>query len=250
MSETFAGSPEERGVLTFDWKGSGRRPFWLLFFILLSCIGHLACFYLFRVVYPPQKRELVSAAVVTILDPSDLLTSRVIARIDDRVLALDSSDNMDSLESLTASGIRFSPFFEGYQPQLRELPRFEIESRSSLFPAGSLFLPPIDSVNGELPPKVSKASFKPMANIQWHDRDREVLRDFEWIPSDEMQRPVDNDEALFYVGVDRFGQVIHAIPEQSVGAEMDSVMLTALRQMRFSPVKYPMIDWAWITFRW
>ncbi|MCP4848626.1 MAG: hypothetical protein GY899_11840 [Verrucomicrobiaceae bacterium] len=250
MSETFASSSGESGVLIFDWVGSGRRPFWLLFFILLSCIGHLACFYLFRVVYPPQKRELVTTAAVTILDPSDLLTSRVLARIDDRVLALDSSDNMDSLKPLTSSGIRFSPFFEGYQPQLRELPLFEVETRNSLFPAGSVFLPPIDSPQGKSPLKVSKAPFIPIASIHWSDRDRAVLRDFEWVAADDIQRPADNDEALFYVGVDRFGQVIHAIPEQSAGAQMDSVLLTALRQMRFSPVKYPMLDWAWITFRW
>ena len=248
MSETLTDSPGS--ALTFDWQQSGRRPFWLLFFIVLSCIGHLVCFYLFRVVYPPQKRELVSAASVTILDPSDLLTSRVLARIDDRVLALDASENMGSLESLTGSGIRFSPFFEGHQLQLRELPKFEPEARSLLFPAGGLFLPPVSSASKELPAKVSEASFKPMAGIQWIGRDREVSRDFEWVPSDEIQRPVDNDESLFYVGVDRFGQVLHAIPEQSAGSQMDSALLTALRKMRFSPVEYRMIDWAWITFRW
>ena len=248
MNETLTDS--SRPTLTFDWQPSGRRPFWLLFFILLSCIGHLLCFYLFRVVYPPQKRELVSATVVTILDPSDLLTSRVLARIDDRVLALDASENMGSLESLTGSGIRFSPFFEGHQPQLRELPKFEPEARAPLFPAGGLFLPPVASAKKKLPPKVSEGSFKPTASIQWNGRDREVSRDFEWIPSDEIQRPVDNDESLFYVGVDRFGQVMHAIPEQSAGSQMDAALLRALRKMRFSPVEYRMIDWAWITFRW
>jgi hypothetical protein len=248
MSTTFNDSSDRS--LTFDWKESGRRPFWLLFFILLSCIGHLFCFYLFRVVYPPQNRELVSTATVTILDPSDLLTSRVLARIDDRVLALGGSDNMDALEALTGTGIRFSPFFEGYQPQLRELPRFEPEARGPFLPADGLFLPPVHSRVAGPPPKTTEISFNPVAIIDWEERERAVLRKFEWVPSGEVQRPLDSDECLFYVGVDRSGQVTHAIPEQSAGTRIDSELLMALRRMRFSPTEYTMIDWAWITFRW
>ena len=55
---------------------------------------------------------------------------------------------------------------------------------------------------------------------------------------------------MFYVGVDRFGQVIHALPEQSAGGLMDSELLIALRKMRFASAEYSMIDWAWISFRW
>lgn len=250
MSEAFVDVREARGGLTFDWKRSGRRPFWLLFFILLSIVGHAACFYLFRVVYPPQKRELVSAVEVTILDPSDPATRRVLARIDDRVVALDSRGIPESLAAITGSGTRFRPFFEGYQPELRELPRFELESRIPFFPSGNLFLPPIDSANRELPSKVPAAPFKPVASIRWVASIRQVLRDFEWTPVATVQRPVENDEALFYIGIDRFGKVVHAIPEKSAGALMDAALLISLRQMRFSPVKYRGIDWAWVTFRW
>jgi hypothetical protein len=250
MSETFVDVREARGDLTFDWKRSGRRPFWLLFFILLSSVGHVACFYLFRVVYPPQQRELVRAVEVTILDPSDLPTRRVLARIDDRVVALDSCGTPESLAAITGSGTRFSPFFEGFLPELRELPRFELEPSIPFFPPGNLFLPPIDSANRELPSKVSAAPFKPVASIRWEVSNRQVLRDFEWTPVTEVQRPVENDESLFYIGIDRFGQVVHALPEQSAGALMDAFLLTSLRQMRFSPVKYRVIDWAWVTVRW
>ena len=248
MSEMVKDNAEN--ILTFNWKESGRRPFWLLFFILLSCVGHLVCFYLFRVVYPPQKRELVSAATVTILDSSDLLTSQVLAKINDRILALDGSDNMEALSALTDTGIRFRPFFEGYQPPLRELPRFETDVKASFFPAGGLFLPPINSRAGKLPPQTSEVLFKPVVSIDWEDRERKVLREFEWMPTVEVQRPLDSDECLFYVGVDRFGQVIHALPEQSAGGLMDSELLIALRKMRFASAEYSMIDWAWISFRW
>ena len=250
MSEAFVDIRKAHGDLTFDWKRSGRRPFWLLLFILLSGVGHAAWFYLFRVVYPPQKREIVSAVEVTILDPSDLATRRVLARIDDRVVALDSRGISESLEAITGSGTRFSPFFEGYQPQLRELPRFELESRVPFFPSGNLFLPPIDSVIKELPSKVPAVPFKPVASIRWVGSNRQVLRDFEWAPVTEVQRPVEHDESLFYIGIDRSGKVIHALPEQSAGALMDAALLTSLRQMRFSPVKYRVIDWAWVTVRW
>jgi len=250
MSEVFVNVRGERGDLTFDWKRSGRRPFWLLFFILLSSVGHAACFYLFRVVYPPQKRELISAAEVIILNSSDPLTRRVLNRIDDRVVALDSRGAPESSGAMTASGTRFRPFFEGYQPKLRELPRFELDARPPLFPPGSLFLPSIDPGHRKSPSKVSATPFKPVASIRWVAGKRQILRGFEWLPLAEVQRPAENDESLFYIGVDRLGQVVHALPEQSAGALMDAALLTCLRQMRFSPVKYRVADWAWVTVRW
>lgn len=243
---------EARGGLTFDWKLRASRPFWLMFFVVISVAGHVLCFSLFRVVYPPQKRELIQSLEVTVLDPTDPLTRDVLSRIDDRAVVLDARSALDLPGlSMAESEVRFQPFFQNYRPQLRELPPFGSGRAAPLLPPGSVVLPPIAGAAVAAPPAVNAMpELQPTVGFRWQDEAREIVQAFEWAPEPPVQRPAEIDQTVIYIGIDRFGHVLHALPERGAGVEMDAAVLSALRAMRFTAKDAEAIDWAWATVRW
>jgi hypothetical protein len=243
---------EARGGLTFDWKRSASRPFWLMFFLVISVAGHVVCFSLFRVVYPPQKRELIQSLEVTVLDPSDPLTRDVLSRIDDRAVVLDARSALDLPGlSMAESEVRFQPFFQNYRPQLRELPPFGSGGSAPLLPPGSVVLPPIAGATAATPPAITAPlALQPIVEFRWQDEAREIVEPFDWSPVTPVQRPAEIDQTVLYIGIDRFGHVLHALPERGAGVEMDAAVLRALRAMRFAAKDAEAIDWAWATVRW
>ena len=253
MSDAITEARAAQGGLTFDWgRGAGGRPVWLVFFVLVSVIGHAACFYLFQVVYPPQKRELLRPVEVTVLDPSDPLTSDVLRRIDDRVVAFDARGSLGALGvPADLNEVNFHPFFENYEPALRDLPPAESET-PTLFAAGRLYLPPpTGAVSPEVPEKASPVpEMKPVIKLRWGARVRKVVRPFVWKPDPPVARPQDSEVAVFYIGVDRTGRIVHSLPEQSAGTEMDGALHRALRGTRFAPADGEGIDWGWAEIRW
>lgn len=247
-----------RGGLIFDWTRNASRPFWLMFFLALSVAGHVVCFSLFQVVYPPQKRELIQSLEVTVLDPSDPLTRDVLIRIDDRAVVLDARSALDLPGlSMAESEVRFQPFFKNYRPRLRELPRPSADAAAMLLPPGSVVLPPVAGATVATSPAAAIApSLRPVAELRWQGAPREVLRAFDWAPEREVARPPEADRALIYIGVDRSGHVRHALPEKGAGVEMDAAVLRAVRAMRFVPKDAgaegatDAIDWVWVAVRW
>ena len=239
------------GGLTFDWKGRHRRPFWLLFFLVTSLVFHVSGFYLFQVVYPPQKRELLHPVEVILLDPADPLTSEVLSRIDDRVVAFDARGSLEVPGDLrVASEVRFQPSFEGYRPALRELPPVEGDL-PRLFRPGAIYLPRPDGFHAAPPEAVApEPPIRPLLAIRWVDAEREVVRDFVWPAESPESRPADSDHAVFHIGIDPGGRVIHTLPERSAGEEMDAAIVRALRGMLFSPSGRESSDWAWVDVRW
>ena len=247
---------EQRGGLTFDWSLKKGRPFWLVFFILLSVFGHAAAFYLFQVVYPPQKRELLRPMEVTVLDPRDPLSRHVLSRIDDRVVAFDARATLEIPgEEMPSSTVRFHPFFEGYEPSLRELPPLRTRP-SGLFVPGKLYLPAPSGAKVEpvVPPKAAPIS--PLVHFEWEGEARAVLTPFPWDPAKAPARPDDETgnavyDALYYLGIDVTGRVAHCLPDQSAGAEMDALIMPAIEAMEFaaSPRKRG-IEWVWAHVSW
>ncbi len=250
--DAIAEAREARGGLTFDWRRGGSRPFWLLLFLILSVAGHALCFSLFQVVYPPQKRELIQSVEVTVLDPADPLTRDVLSRIDDRAVALDARTTLALQgQPMEESAVRFRPFFRGYRPRLRTLPPLDTGESGSLLPAGSVVLPPVAAAPPRRAPAGGPgAASPPDIQLRWQADRRELSKGFEWQPGAPPVRPPDVDQAAIYIGIDRTGMVVHALPEQGVGLEMDAAILSALRAMRFAPEGGGGIDWAWATVRW
>ena len=81
MNSVLLDAEDSKSAFIFDWVKRAKRPFWITAFIFLSLLGHVLCFYLFSVVYPPQKRELLNALEVTVLDSSDPQAQSFLIRI-------------------------------------------------------------------------------------------------------------------------------------------------------------------------
>lgn len=244
---------------TFDWDRPKGRPFWLLMFVLLSVVGHGACFYLFRVVYPQQKRELLKPMKITVLDPSDPMTAGVLSRIDDRVVSFDSRITLDlpgePAEGSPESEIRrtelYVPFYKNYRPQMLKLPPLDEEQGARLFPTGRVFLPLPENVSLKPPPLPAQSPpSAPSVTVRWEGPARPVVAAFEWSEDAITRRPADVYHSTVHIGVDRAGRVVHALPESGAGAEMDAAILSGLRAMRFGEGSGETVDWGWVEVRW
>ncbi len=250
MKRDTPSRPEGR-ELTFDWRGRGGRPFWLALFVGLSLAGHVAGFYLFQVVYPPGERELRRPVEVTVLDPSEPLTGAVLRSIDDRVLSYDARSTLPlASEPSSAEAVRFRPVFEGYNPPLKELPNEGEAGEQIVLHPGRVYLPPVAAPSppppaAELPPPA------PSLQLRWVGAERAVLRDFAWDGSDEVARGADSNRAVFMIGIAAAGQVQHAVPDESAGAEMDAALYRCLKAMRFEPSEPGgEVAWARAIIRW
>ena len=243
-----------RDGLTFDWRARNGRPFWLFLFIVLSIVGHVACFYLFQVVYPPQERELLRPVEVTVLDPDDPLSRHVLSRIDDRVVAFDARVSFELPgEEEPASEVRLHPSFEGYQPKLKQLPPPSREL-GELFVAGNLYLPtPAGAAVETLQEPLESPPVRPVATLRWQGEPREVLLPFEWEPETPPARSEEIESAVFLLGVDGAGRVVHCLPDQSAGGEMDALLIPALQRMEFTArpsASGQSVDWVWADILW
>ena len=105
--------------------------------------------------------------------------------------------------------------------------------------------------NKNLPnePSVS-LSIDPVIEVFWEKDQRKVIRQFQWNPSSLVKRPGEVDRLIIHIGVDRYGSVVHLLPEQSVGKEMDTALIESLRAMRFSATEAEKITWAEVVVRW
>ena len=68
MSQVLSESKDHGFVSIFDWINRSKRPFWFIFFGFISLVAHIACFYLFSIVYPDQKRSTLKPMEITVLD--------------------------------------------------------------------------------------------------------------------------------------------------------------------------------------
>ena len=60
MSQSMSNIKRDGFISIFDWINRARRPFWIIFFVIISLVAHVVCFYLFSVVYPEQKEAHLS----------------------------------------------------------------------------------------------------------------------------------------------------------------------------------------------
>ena len=176
----------------------------------------------------------------------------MLSRIDDRVVAFDARGALDLPGTMhEESAVHFRPMFRDYEPALRELPPPGGAGEASLFPKGRLFMPPPRSGKARVAAADPESDFfQPIASIRWEGRERELLRGFEWVPQEGVNRPPHIDRSVVYIGVDRSGHVTHALTEQGAGPEIDMAIYRAVRGMSFSKSATSGMDWAWITVRW
>jgi hypothetical protein len=251
MNSAILGSENSKSVFTFDWVSRAKRPFWIVAFSLLSLLGHVLCFYLFSVVYPPQKRELLNELEVTVLDSSNPQAQSFLKHIDDRFIALDQEATAGVLgQDLSDTAVRFEPFFENHSSKFKTIPPFSSEDTGRFFPSGSLYLPPPNgrAIKGYNNLRVDEV--KPVVTFLWDKEKRSTVSPFEWHDESEINIPNGIDSLNIHIGVDRFGRIVHLLPEKSAGKEIDKAIIQSLRAMRFSSVSLEGITWAMVTINW
>ena len=251
MKSVALGAEDSKSVFIFDWIGRAKRPFWIAAFVFLSLLAHLFCFYLFSVVYPPQKRELLNALEVTVLDLSDPQAQSFLKHIEDRFIALDQEITAGVLgQDLSDTAVRFEPFFENYVSEFKEIPAIGNFNEGNFFPSGSLYLPPptgrkIKPYNG-----LGADKIEPVVTLLWDKEERTTVTPFQWHDGINANIPNGIDGLNIHIGIDRFGRVVHSLTEKSAGNELDKAVIRALRSMRFSSVSAEEITWAMVTITW
>ena len=251
MNSATLGAEDSKSVFTFDWVARAKRPFWIAAFCLLSLLGHALCFYLFSVVYPPQKRELLNALEVTVLDSSNPQSQSFLKHINDRFIALDQDITAGVLgQDLSDTAVRFEPFFENHSSQFKTIPPFSSENSGRFFPSGSLYLPPPNGRKFKGPNNLGVDEVKPVVTLIWDKEKRSTISPFDWIDKNKINIPNGIDSFNIHIGVDRFGRVVHLLPERSLGKEIDKAIIRSIRSMRFSSVSVEEITWAVVTINW
>ena len=89
-----------------------------------------------------------------------------------------------------------------------------------------------------------------MATYLWATEERTSLTPFQWQDDINANIPNGIDGLNIHIGIDRFGRVVHSLPEKSAGNELDEAVIRALRSMRFSSVSAEEITWAMVTITW
>ena len=113
MSQSMSNIKRDGFISIFDWINRARRPFWIIFFVIISLVAHVVCFYLFSVVYPEQKRSTLKPMEITILDLDNPKSKSIMNQIDDRLIILDQDVNsVIAVNEPLKSGVEFKPFFK------------------------------------------------------------------------------------------------------------------------------------------
>jgi hypothetical protein len=110
--------PEQGPGLVFDWARGRRSLIALAGFLLFSVLIHGSGFYLFQVVYPPPIRVEPEGDAIAVLDRRDPAVRALLQRVRDRsVLLFPSSHQEDVRLELEDLPVRFTPSFQGADPQ-------------------------------------------------------------------------------------------------------------------------------------
>lgn len=251
MNSVLLGAEDSKSVFIFDWVKRAKRPFWIAAFIFLSFLGHVLCFYLFSVVYPPQKRELLNALEVTVLDSSDPQAQSFLKHVDDRFIALDQEITAGVLgQDLSDTAVRFEPFFENYSSKFKEIPAFNSDEAGRFFPSGLLYLPPVNGRKIKSYNNLKADEIKPIVTFSWDKDKRAIVTPFDWRFENKINMLNGIDILNIHIGIDRFGRIVHLLPEKSAGKEIDKAIIRSLRSMRFSSVSAEEITWAMVTITW
>ena len=200
-------------ALIFRWKRPHGLSFRLGFFLVLSLALHIAGFYMFKVVYPPNQKVLPRDAEVWQLPADD---PRVLAQLARHGTALGAFSGAipfrDGPPATEIVPMRLS--FDGYQPAFEPLPPRRL-NQPLVFP---------DAVPAMLPPGEELAiEGKPIRTernlLIWENPANGSSVEMPWTCPEEH---APGSDALWQVLVDPAGRVIEAVPVRSPGGQADA----------------------------
>ena len=235
----------------FDWLNRAKRPFWILFFVIISLGVHISCFYLFSVVYPEQKRRALRPMEITLLDESNPKSASIMNQINDRLIVVDKgSDQGALLEDEQFESIEFKPFFKNFKPSFESYKPEAIKPDQGLINFGQFHLPLLKGSNMIGKNVNLKKGTAPNVTFVWESDTREVIKEFKWLNDTEDTLPNSGSELVLQIGVNRFGRITHLFPEKSVLKEIEDKVIKALKDMRFSQISAERTSWAAVEFSW
>ena len=235
----------------FDWLNRAKRPFWILFFVIISLGVHISCFYLFSVVYPEQKRRALRPMEITLLDESNPKSASIMNQINDRLIVVDKgSDQGALLEDEQFESIEFKPFFKNFKPSFESYKPEAIKPYQGLINFGQFHLPLLKGSNMIGKNVNLKKGTAPNVTFVWESETREVIKEFKWLNDTEDTLPNSGSELVLQIGVNRFGKITHLFPEKSVLKEIEDKVIKALKDMRFSQISAERTSWAAVEFSW
>jgi hypothetical protein len=117
--------------LVFSWDSPRRRRAAFVAFLALSLLAHAICFYIFQVVYPPTVTLLPPPARVALITPASEEGRTLLRWIDAEDPAVAFTTHRAPEARLRAlPKVEHVPSYHAMEPTLKELPRFEVDSRA------------------------------------------------------------------------------------------------------------------------
>jgi len=139
--------------LIFPWK----RPHWwsfrLVFLLIFSLFLHFAAFYLFEVVYPPSRKEILREGMVWLLLPEDQESQALLASHEDQLRVF--AGYPEGAEDGAKSTVSLRLSYDNYKPLLLSLPSRLPDADLEFPDVFSSGFPPLPSALPSLPPELS-----------------------------------------------------------------------------------------------
>ncbi len=210
--------------LLFRW----RRPHWwsfrLVFVVLFSLFLHLAAFYAFETVYPPNRRQVLREGSVWILPPEDTACRALLAQHEERLRVFSAEADERAALSLDPIPIRFDS--GSYQPQPMAWPPFAAGSTLVFPDALSGALPPPAPV----PPEPAPGNVRTQVCLVWASPDAAmpVATGIDDPVPGEAGESLRGSVVVFHAGYDATGRVRHAVVLDGPGGPMVAPLRRAM----------------------
>ncbi|MFT5110061.1 MAG: hypothetical protein ACI9UA_005714 [Pseudoalteromonas tetraodonis] len=250
--------------LIFEWVDHKGHRWRLLLFLSLSLALHFACFYAFKVVYPPTVRQRAETTKVTFLDPRDAGVRDVISRIEDRAVFIDGSLRLPvpgaSLEDDKNNEVVPVPGFASHEANLRTPPEIDfIPELPRIFPFDDVSLPSQSRLLPETEPGVRPSPFtgeyvyRPSLQSSGGIAGREIVARPDWSKSQEALAlatgSATDNSIQFLIEVDEFGDITSCLPWKGVEAAFDAAMAREVEtKLKFAPTTR--MTRGWLKMRW
>jgi hypothetical protein len=231
----------DRGLI-FAWDRLRRIPIILPGFLLISFVGHIGAFFLFRVVYPPQASLPMPPPTITVLDPSRPDHQALLRWVDaeDPAPATARTDLTDRLLEV--------PYRASYQTSRTTPLTLPEEVTGVKYPPARDPLAVIRSVEAK-PSTTSPIPASTPTRVVFSDNIANRVRHIgAFAIKSRSTEPVET--ASFLIGVTDRGEVRYVIPQSSSGnTRLDAEAAQALGAMRLEHAAAA-ITWGHAAVQW
>ncbi|MEY4484899.1 MAG: hypothetical protein RL693_2351 [Verrucomicrobiota bacterium] len=247
----------EPSLLNFHWHkpagSDGRLWRWLI----VTALGLISFFYLFKVVYPQTRRVSPLPQQVLILNGTDPTARAILNRVQDvDHLMLPTSSDVTNPINLDERAPVFHPSFENHVFALQDLPYKAVKVRPArLLDTTTPILPPLDlSDLKDAPTVIQRRGNGPKLSMKLSGdlASRALLN----TPNFAASGLTDATAYRFQLGVNARGQVSFALPISDSGTpEVSQKIMQQLAQLKFQalPAKDAAADkpvWGIASFQW